>query len=63
MSTYGPAAGDVVELGDTGLRLRIPDRVPDGGDEFRVGFGKTGRDGIALAPVTTAEHRVCFKCG
>ena len=55
MSTYGPAAGDVVELGDTGLRLRIPDRVPDGGDEFRVGFGKTGRDGIALAPVTTAE--------
>ena len=55
MSTYGPATGDVVELGDTGLRLRIPDRVPDGGDEFRVGFGKTGRDGIALAPVTTAE--------
>ncbi|TEX51766.1 MAG: urease subunit alpha, partial [Actinomycetales bacterium mxb001] len=55
MSTYGPAEGDVVTLGDTGLRLRIPDRVADAGDEFRVGFGKTGRDGIALAPVTTAE--------
>lgn len=55
MSTYGPAAGDLITLGDTGLRLRIPYRVPDGGDEFRVGFGKTGRDAIALAPVTTAQ--------
>ena len=55
MSTYGPAEGDVVTLGDTGLRLRIPARVADAGDEFRVGFGKTGRDGIALAPVSTAE--------
>ena len=55
MSTYGPAEGDVVTLGDTGLRLRIPGRVADTGDEFRVGFGKTGRDGIALAPVSTAE--------
>ena len=55
MSAYGPAAGDVLPLGDTGLRLRIPDRVADSGDEFKVGFGKTGRDGIGLAPVTTAE--------
>ncbi|MFM9048531.1 MAG: urease subunit alpha [Actinomycetota bacterium] len=55
MSAYGPAVGDVLTLGDTGLRLRIPDRVPDAGDEFRVGFGKTGRDGIGLAPVPTAE--------
>lgn len=38
-------------LGDTGLRLRIPSRVDDRHDEFRIGFGKTGRDGIALAPV------------
>lgn len=42
-------------LGDTGLRLRIPDRVNDTDDEFHVGFGKTGRDGIGLAPRTTAE--------
>jgi len=55
MNAYGPAAGDVITLGDTGLRLRIPDRVPDAGDEFRVGFGKSGRDGIGLAPVPTAE--------
>jgi urease subunit alpha len=55
MSGYGPQAGDVVILGDTGLRLRIPERVPDAGDELHVGFAKTGRDGIGLAPVTTRE--------
>ncbi len=55
MSAYGPAAGDILHLGATGLRLRIPDRVADSGDEFHVGFAKTGRDGIGLAPVTTAE--------
>ena len=42
-------------LGATSLRLRIPERVPDAGDEFHVGFAKTGRDGIGLAPVTTRE--------
>lgn len=45
---YGPIAGDVVFLGDTRLRLRIDQRVPDTGDELRVGFAKTGRDGIGL---------------
>ena len=55
MSGYGYAAGDILQLGDTGLRLRIPERVNDGGDEFQVGFGNTGRDGIGLHPVTTAE--------
>ncbi len=55
MTGYGPAEGDVILLGDTGLKLRIPGRVADSGDEFHVGFGKTGRDGIGLAPVTTAE--------
>lgn len=55
MSSYGPRAGDVIVLGGSGLRLRIPDRVQDAGDEFHVGFGKTGRDGIGLAPVPVAE--------
>jgi urease subunit alpha len=45
---YGPLAGDVVALGDTHLRLRIDERVPDAGDELRVGFAKTGRDGLGL---------------
>ena len=51
---YGPRAGDVLELGDTGLRLRIESRVNDEHDEFRVGFAKSGRDGIGLRGVTTA---------
>ena len=55
MSAYGPQPGDVIRLGATSLRLRIPERVPDAGDEFHVGFAKTGRDGIGLAPVTTRE--------
>lgn len=55
MSSYGPRPGDVIGLGGSGLRLRIPHRAPDAGDEFHVGFGKTGRDGIGLAPVPVAE--------
>lgn len=55
MSGYGPHAGDVVTLGDSGLRLRISERVPDAGDEFHVGFAKTGRDGIGLTPVPARE--------
>lgn len=55
MTGYGPRPGDTLRLGATGLRLAIPDRVDDSGDEFRVGFAKTGRDGIGLAPVRTQE--------
>lgn len=55
MSSYGYVTGDVLHLGDTGLRLRIPERAFDSGDEFQVGFGNTGRDGIGLHPVTTSE--------
>ena len=55
MSTYGPREGDAITLGATGLRLRIPRRVDDAGDEFHVGFAKTGRDGIGLAIVSTRE--------
>jgi urease subunit alpha len=55
MSSYGPQPGDVIRLGATRLRLAIPERVHDAGDEFHVGFAKTGRDGIGLAPVTTRE--------
>ncbi len=52
---YGPIHGDVVALGDTGLRLRITRRVDDEHDEFRVGFAKSGRDGIGLRGATTAD--------
>jgi len=52
---YGTELGDVVTLGDTRLRLRITDRVPDAGDELRVGFAKTGRDGIGLRALSARE--------
>lgn len=52
---YGPRAGDIIVLGDTHLRLRIPARVDDHGDEFRVGFAKTGRDGIGMKAVGARE--------
>ena len=55
IGNYGPQAGDVIALGDLNLNLRIERRVPDRGDEFHVGFAKTGRDGIGLTPVPTAE--------
>ena len=52
---YGPLAGDIVELGDTKLRLRIDVRVADAGEEIRVGFAKTGRDGIGLIARSARE--------
>lgn len=55
MGVYGPRQGDVLRLGGTTLRLRIDSRVPDAHDEFRVGFAKTGRDGIGLKAVPTAD--------
>ena len=55
MSAVGPQAGETVVLGDTGLRLRIPERVADQGDELLIGFAKTARDGIGLAPVRVRD--------
>ena len=52
---FGPQAGDIISLGGTTLKLRIPERVADQGSEFHIGFAKTGRDGIGLAPVGTRE--------
>lgn len=52
---FGPRVGDILTLGDTGLRLRIIERVPDAGDELRVGFAKTGRDGIGLQARSARE--------
>lgn len=52
---YGPLEGDIVVLGDTKLRLRIDSRVNDQGDEFRVGFAKTGRDGMGLRSLGARE--------
>ncbi|HEX5017538.1 MAG TPA: urease subunit alpha [Actinomycetes bacterium] len=54
-AVYGPTAGDLVTLGDTGLVVRVESDAQKRHDEFLMGFGKTARDGMHLAAVSTAE--------
>ena len=57
----GPTAGDLIELADTGLVIRVEADAERAGDEFRTGFGKTARDGMHLA--VTAGAAVRFEPG
>jgi len=50
---YGPRTGDRVRLGDTGLVVEVEAHSQPEDDEFLLGFGKSGRDGIALRAVRT----------
>ena len=52
---YGPRSGDRVRLGDTGLVVQVEAHSQPDDDEFLLGFGKTGRDGIGLRAVRTEE--------
>ncbi len=52
---HGARLGDRVRLGDTGLTVQVPRDDRPVGNELLLGFGKTGRDGIGLRPVTTRE--------
>jgi urease subunit alpha len=54
-AVHGPTVGDLVTLGDTGLMVRVEADAQHRGDEFLLGFGKTARDGMHLAPVAVAE--------
>jgi urease subunit alpha len=55
-AAYGPGLGDRVALGDTGLVVSVSrDDRGIGRDEVLLGFGKTGRDGIAMRAVRTRE--------
>jgi urease subunit alpha len=54
-ATYGPRTGDRVRLGDTRLVVQVESHAQPDDDEFLLGFGKTGRDGIGLRAVPTAE--------
>ena len=54
-AVYGATTGDIVSLGDTGLRVRVESDAQRIGDEFLMGFGKTARDGMHLKAVTTSE--------
>jgi urease subunit alpha len=51
----GPTAGDLIELADTGLVIRVEADAQRAGDEFRTGFGKTARDGMHLRAATASE--------
>ena len=52
---YGPRTGDRIRLGDTGLTIEVEAHSQPADDEFLLGFGKSGRDGIALRAVPTSE--------
>ncbi|WP_462398412.1 urease subunit alpha [Corynebacterium falsenii] len=52
---YGPTTGDLVQLADTNLRIRIEKDLSAGtvGDESVYGGGKAVRDGMAQDPTAT----------
>ena len=52
---YGPRTGDRVRLGDTGLVVEVEAHSQPEVAEFLLGFGKSGRDGIAVSAVRTNE--------
>ena len=51
----GPTAGDLIELADTGLVIRVETDAEQAGDEFRTGFDKTARDGMHLRAATATS--------
>ena len=51
---YGATTGDRIALGDTGLLVEIEADSQRIGEEFLVGFGKTGRDGMHVRAVGVA---------
>ncbi|MEV4839252.1 urease subunit alpha [Nonomuraea sp. NPDC049486] len=56
-AVYGPATGDRLVLGDTGLVVEVEADAQRRGDEFLAGFGKTARDGLHLK--ATSTHDTC----
>ncbi|HUL97954.1 MAG TPA: urease subunit alpha [Mycobacterium sp.] len=54
-AVHGPTVGDTIALGDTGLVVRVEADAQRRGEEFLLGFGKTARDGMHLAPVSMRE--------
>ncbi len=43
---YGPAEGDIVPLGDTGLKIHVDRSLINPGEELLVGAGRNFRDGL-----------------
>src|SRR5258707_10100398 len=57
---YGPTTGDAVRLGDTALTAVVEKDHAVYGDECLHGGGKTLRDGIGMAGVTSAQGALDF---
>jgi urease subunit alpha len=57
---YGPTTGDAVRLGDTALIAVVEKDHAVYGDECLHGGGKTLRDGIGMAGITSAEGALDF---
>ncbi len=57
---YGPTTGDAVRLGDTALTAVVQKDHAVYGDECLHGGGKTLRDGIGMAGITSAEGALDF---
>jgi urease subunit alpha len=57
---YGPTTGDAVRLGDTALIAVVENDHAVYGDECLHGGGKTLRDGIGMAGITSAEGALDF---
>src|ERR1700741_5609620 len=57
---YGPTVGDGVRLADTSLLAVVEKDHAVYGDECLHGGGKTLRDGIGMAGITSAEGALDF---
>jgi len=57
---YGPTTGDSVRLGDTSLIAVVEKDHAVYGDECLHGGGKTLRDGIGMAGITSAQGALDF---
>lgn len=55
LTMHGPAAGDHVRLGDSGLVVEVEADSQRRGEEFLMGFGKTARDGMHLQARSTHD--------
>src|SRR6266576_891547 len=60
---YGPTTGDAVRLGDTSLMAVVEKDHAVYGDECLHGGGKTLRDGIGMAGITSADGALDFLLG
>ncbi|MFC5185490.1 urease subunit alpha [Actinomadura harenae] len=54
-AVHGPTTGDLVALGDSGLRVRVEADAQRPGEEFLAGFAKTARDGMHLKAATVRD--------